>query len=255
MKLQDWIKSEPFTLSLSSGYFSFFTHCGMLAALEELDIKPNKVTGASAGALVAGCYAAGLSTEQMLPIMLEIKKEDFWDPGLGFGFLKGSLAQKLLSKHLPVKMFSECAVPCSISAYSVNRRRLEIIRDGDLSSAIIASCAVPGLLQPVSIGDSLYLDGALGDRHGLRDTDKNERIFYHHIYDWLPWKMPIPLKVRTPQRVNMKTLVIKNVPKVSPNQLALGESAFHAALSATRKALSKEVFSSDMIIMRVYLHK
>ena len=89
MTLQDWLSQEPFTLTLSSGFFSFFAHTGMLAALEEQDLLPQRVTGSSAGALVAACWASGLSTAELKNILFELKRSDFWDPGFGWGLLKG----------------------------------------------------------------------------------------------------------------------------------------------------------------------
>ena len=57
--LSDWLSERPFTLTLSSGFFGFFAHTGVLTALLERDLVPHRLTGSSAGALVAGCWASG----------------------------------------------------------------------------------------------------------------------------------------------------------------------------------------------------
>ena len=44
------LRQEPFTLALSAGFFGFFAHTGFLSALEERDVRPHRVVGASAGA-------------------------------------------------------------------------------------------------------------------------------------------------------------------------------------------------------------
>ena len=49
--LADWLAEAPFTLTLSSGFFSFFAHSGLIAALQEADLRPARITGSSAGAL------------------------------------------------------------------------------------------------------------------------------------------------------------------------------------------------------------
>ena len=58
--LRDWLAESPFSLAMSSGFFGFFAHTGMLAALEEAGVLPAEVAGSSAGALVAGLWASGI---------------------------------------------------------------------------------------------------------------------------------------------------------------------------------------------------
>ena len=36
--LGDWLDAGPYTLALSAGFFGFFAHAGVLAALEELSL-------------------------------------------------------------------------------------------------------------------------------------------------------------------------------------------------------------------------
>ena len=67
--LKHWLKSEPFTLSLSSGFFGFFAHCGLWQAFHEEGIRPNKITGASAGALVGAAMATGRAPEEFTDII------------------------------------------------------------------------------------------------------------------------------------------------------------------------------------------
>ena len=59
MKRADWLSEEPFTLLSSAGFFGFFAHAGLLAALEQTGLSPRRVAGASAGALAGGLWAAG----------------------------------------------------------------------------------------------------------------------------------------------------------------------------------------------------
>ncbi|RZA01589.1 MAG: patatin, partial [Proteobacteria bacterium] len=97
--LRDWLGEGPFTLALSSSFFGFYAHCGIAAALFEAGLVPAKVSGASAGALVAGALASGLSPSEMADICFALARQDFWDPGLGFGYLKGKKFSAILGKH------------------------------------------------------------------------------------------------------------------------------------------------------------
>ncbi len=81
--LGDWLAREPYTLGMSSGFFSFFAHCGLLSALEQADLLPQAVTGSSAGALTGGLWAAGLSAGDIAELYFSLRKHDFWDPAPG----------------------------------------------------------------------------------------------------------------------------------------------------------------------------
>ena len=85
----DWLKEKPFSLSLSSGFFGFFAHCGFMSVLEERQLLPARISGSSAGALIAGLWAAGLDTDYIYRVLSTGKRDDFWDPHLGLGFLEG----------------------------------------------------------------------------------------------------------------------------------------------------------------------
>src|SRR5688572_7735737 len=61
-------------LVLSGGGAKGIAHVGVLRALEENDIPIDYVVGTSMGGIVAGCYAAGMSPDQIEAMMLS---EDF----------------------------------------------------------------------------------------------------------------------------------------------------------------------------------
>ena len=50
--LADWLALEPFGLTLSSGFFGFFAHAGVVQALAERKLQPASLSGSSAGALI-----------------------------------------------------------------------------------------------------------------------------------------------------------------------------------------------------------
>src|SRR5213083_2503844 len=53
-------------LALSGGAARGIAHVGVLRALIENDIPIDAIAGASAGALIGGCYAAGVRIEQLV---------------------------------------------------------------------------------------------------------------------------------------------------------------------------------------------
>ena len=48
--LHDHLAQRPFALAMSSGFFGFFAHAGVLRALDEASLRPTRLSGSSAGA-------------------------------------------------------------------------------------------------------------------------------------------------------------------------------------------------------------
>lgn len=68
-------------LCLNSSFLGYFAHAGFLRALTELGIRPVAVSGASAGALVSGLFAAGVAPDEMLRLFLSRTRRAAAGPG------------------------------------------------------------------------------------------------------------------------------------------------------------------------------
>lgn len=236
MRLIDWLKEDDFTLSLSAGFFGFFAHCGFVKALHEENLKPALLTGASAGAIVSACWASGMKPNEIEKSLLEVSKKDFWDPGLGLGYLKGNKFESRLASFLHAD-FSKLEIPLHIATYSLRHRRTEIMQSGSLPAAVRASCAVPLMFHPVTINKRLYWDGGIRDKAALHAVPTEARVLSHFLIsdkvsDWFEEKS---IKDRT----NAKFVVLPNLPRLGPNKLSQGKEAIDMAYTETRKALYK----------------
>jgi NTE family protein len=169
-------------VALSSGFFGFFHHAGVLQALAARGILPTRITGNSAGALAGSLYAAGLDPDALAAELLSVRRADFWDPGWpltrrGFGFLAGDRFAARLARALPVHGFADCRIPISVGAYGLDDGRTRHLGEGALVPAVHASCAVPYMFQPVEVGGRRYWDGGFGEKTPLapfikaRDVD------------------------------------------------------------------------------------
>ncbi len=243
--LREWLREAPFTLTMSSGFFAFYAHTGFFSILEEEGLLPAKVTGSSAGALVAGTWAAGVTAEDFWRQLLEIERADFWDPKLGFGLLAGQRFQQRLAAILPVQTFAECRAPLSVSLFDLRARKTVVRTEGPLPDTLRASCAVPGLFHPVRIDGRLYVDGGVADRPGLAGVAAGDRVLFHHIESRSAWRRKAEMTI--PSRVDMQTLVLKNLPRSGPFALENGRRAFHAARLQTRRALSRPVAAGAVL--------
>ncbi|MBN2802172.1 MAG: patatin-like phospholipase family protein [Deltaproteobacteria bacterium] len=174
------LQNKKCALSMSSGFFGFYHHAGVLKALAQKGVKPVKVSGTSAGSIVAALYAAGVDADTICKKLLQIKRKDFWDIQFpftknGFGWLAGERFAKILDEMLPVKEFSQCNIPLHVGVYQMETGRSRQLSDGNMVQAVRASCAVPYLFSPVKINNSLYWDGGFAEKTPLgkyvNDTD------------------------------------------------------------------------------------
>lgn len=235
----DWLREMPFTLTLGSGFFGFFAHCGVLRALLDNDLQPARLTGASSGALIAGCYASGLSIEQIEAILFSMRREEFWDPGFGWGLLKGEKFRRQLRQTLAIDRFEHCAKPLRLSVYNQKTKTTEVWHSGDLVEAIYASCALPILFQPLKRNGIYYLDGGVKDRPALQGVEASERILIHHLASKSPWRRADDPALIPPQKNNGTTLVLDDLIRTSPFKLHTGRQAYEQARDMTKLLLAQ----------------
>lgn len=235
--LRQWLTEAPFTLTLSSGFFGFFAHAGFVSALEEEGLTPARLTGSSAGALVAALWASGRDVVDLREALFGLKKADFWDPGLGFGLLRGGLFEETLDTLLGVQSFEACRWPVAISVFELARLRTRVVDSGPLNPAIRASCAFPGLFHPVRVEDRLAIDGGVLDRSGLAAVPPETRTLYHHLSTRSKVRRHIPRLSGVPRRAHLCPVIIDGLPRVGPNHLERGPSAFERAREALLRQL------------------
>jgi NTE family protein len=149
------------------------TQVGMLRALLESGFRPGLVVGTSVGALNGAAIAAdptstgvanlahlwgsladaGMFTDTMLARVSTLARyrTHLYSP---------APLRKLLTAHLPAT-FEELRVPFQCVAASIEKACAHWFSSGGLTDAVLASCAVPGLLPPVQIAGEHFLDGGL----------------------------------------------------------------------------------------------
>jgi NTE family protein len=238
MTLHDWLTEQPFTLGLSSGFFGFYAHCGVAGALEEAGLMPGRLCGSSAGALIAGLWAAGMPARDIAAELLRVRREDFWDPAPGAGLLRGERFGARLRELLPVSRFEDCRVPVAVSVFDVRGLRTRVVDRGELAPAVQASCTFPLLFQPHRIGGRPYLDGGVLDRPGLTAVGPSERLLYHHLASRSPWRRRNSPALQIPTRPQTATLVVNALPRLGPFRLERGPVAIERGREAMLRALA-----------------
>ncbi|MBK9519602.1 MAG: patatin-like phospholipase family protein [Anaeromyxobacter sp.] len=242
--LREWLAEGPYTLGLSSGFFGFFAHAGVVGVLEEEGLAPARLCGSSAGALVGGLSAAGVPAARLREALLALRRRDFWDPAPGLGLLRGDLFRARLEALLPVATFEACPRPLALSVFDLAGRRTAVVQRGPLAPAIHASCAAPLLFQPVRVAGRACLDGGVSDRHGLAalaEPGWGGRVLYHHLTSRSPWRRPGSPALRVPARPGLEAVALHGLPRLGPFRLERGEEALCLAAEGMRAALSRPV--------------
>lgn len=154
--------SKTLGLALGSGGSRGVAHAGFLQAIEEAGIKPDYITGCSMGAVVGGCYASGMTTEEMRKIIKNIKKRDLIDvsPSISqMSLLRGKKMRDLLLEHLKVKNIEDFPIPFKCVATDLLSGSLHVFDKGEAALAIQASGSIPAVFRPVKFEDKLFVDG------------------------------------------------------------------------------------------------
>lgn len=239
------LASRPFELIMSSGFFGFFAHTGVVRALEELGLRPALVGGSSAGALVAGMWGAGLSADAIRDRLFALRREDFWDPDPLFllrgGILRGERFGALLDESLQstgVSTIDQCRIPVRVVAFDVAKRRAVALERGSLNLAIRASCCVPFMFQPTRIEGRAFLDGGITDRPGILASTPGAAVLYHHLPATSPWRRFTPQQNQPPAHPQLTMLCEPALPRLSPFHLSRGPAAYAMAREMTLRTLT-----------------
>jgi NTE family protein len=151
-------------LALSGGAARGMAHIGVLRALEENGISVDAIAGASAGALVGGLYAAGLSIAQLEAMARKFRWRHMGRMGFSrLGLQSNAPMEKFLRAHLPFTRFEDLRIPFAAVATNLADGTVVVMRDqGDLTFAIRASVCLPAFYVPVRDPEGrLLVDGGL----------------------------------------------------------------------------------------------
>jgi NTE family protein len=151
-------------LALGGGAARGFAHVGVIQVLEEAGIRPDYVTGTSAGSLVAALYASGKTGAQLQQVADTMEEAAFADwmlPIFSRGVLRGEALARYVNQQVGSRLIENMVLPLGIVATDLNSGQGVLFQRGDTGTAVRASSAVPSVFQPVSISGRDYVDGGL----------------------------------------------------------------------------------------------
>ena len=149
-------------LALSGGGIRGISHAGVLMAMEELNIKPEIISGVSAGSIVGALYADGHKPIEIAQMFEDIsfKKMTKLDVPDG-GFFSIAPFARFLGRKLKAKTFEELNIPLRVVATNFDTGVPETFSEGNLLKPVMASSSIPVLFTPQKINNNYYVDGGL----------------------------------------------------------------------------------------------
>jgi len=182
-------------IALSGGGLRGVAHIGILKALEEHDIYPQFISGASAGSIIAGMYAAGVPIKEMeemseklgnylldpdiFGIISTLLRISFGKPIVLDGLLKGNSLDSFFRSIIGDVKIKDARIPLAISSVDINTSKTIMfvshkgfladdenniyIDDCSICDAIRASIAIPVIFKPKMLRNMRLVDGGVRD--------------------------------------------------------------------------------------------
>jgi NTE family protein len=182
-------------LALGGGGVRGFSHIGVLKVLEQEAINIDLIVGTSAGALIGGAYAAGQSPREiqakvdayllspefdasaLKSIGMSVSPEQkgrfrkaltsirnryymlrsFFRPAM----LPAEDFQSLIHYFIPEMDIRQTRIPFLAVTTDLITGEQITFSEGSLRQAVLASCAVPGAVEPIRRGQWLLADGGI----------------------------------------------------------------------------------------------
>lgn len=138
-------------LALSGGAARGLAHVGVLKVFEEAGVRVDCVAGTSAGALVGGALAAGMSAGEIEALGRRLRWRDLGRMTLSrLGAQTNAPMEEFIRARFPFTRFEELPTPFAAVATDLQTGAAVVMRDeGDVAFAVRASCALPGWYVPV----------------------------------------------------------------------------------------------------------
>lgn len=149
--------------ALSGGFIKGFAHLGALQALFEAGVRPDIISGVSAGAFAGVFIADGKEPRDILALF---EKKEFGDfTKFSFrsrgGFMLLDQLYDFLNDNLSVSRIEDLKTPFIVTATDLDSGTAVHFREGEIAPRIAASCCVPGLFTPIEIDGKKHIDGGV----------------------------------------------------------------------------------------------
>lgn len=203
-------------LVLSGGGTRGFAHLGIIAAMEELGLHPDVISGTSAGSIAGVFLAAGKSPEEILRIFKKGWFFSYTKLHLPVdGLLKLDGLREVIRRKIEAKTLEELPVPIYVAVSNLNQGKVEYRNTGNIAETVLASSSIPILFSPVKMDGELFSDGGLMDN--------------------------IPIE---PIKNDCEHIIVSNISPINPrekfkNLIQIASRTFYMSVNANMKEVRK----------------
>ena len=150
-------------IAFSGGGAKAAAHCGALQALKEFGIRPDAVSGTSAGSLVAAFWSAGFSPVEMVEMF---RSMSFFKDIVTVSKPRGGLFDSkplldIIQSRMPYSDIEQLPIPTYIVAADMDHGKPKVFSKGKIAPRLVASCSIPIVFKPTVIGGVHYVDGGV----------------------------------------------------------------------------------------------
>jgi len=149
-------------LALGGGFARGFAHLGVLKVFQQYNIKVSYIAGSSVGSILGAAYASGAPLERIMEACRTLRFRDIarWRVSR-LGLASNHRLATLMDHVFGSRQFEDLRIPLAVVATDLSTGEPVVFTQGNLVDAIRASCAFPGLFEPVQIGTRCLADGGL----------------------------------------------------------------------------------------------
>jgi NTE family protein len=171
---------EKYVLTLGGGGSRGLSHIGVLRTLEKINM-PDSIIGCSIGAIVGALFAIYQDSDTVKEkIETIIESEEFKKFKLEKAvnifssyimvtalytkryLLSQERVRILLGKIIPEDiLFNDLKIPLKLAVFDLKNGKQEYIDKGKVLDAVVASAAIPGVVEPLELNGKIYVDGGI----------------------------------------------------------------------------------------------
>ena len=149
-------------IALGGGAAKGFAHIGVIKMFEANGLQIEYVAGTSAGSVVGAMYASGMNSFQLQQAALALTEDQLRDISLfSGGVVRGLKLQNYINSMVQQKPIESMKIPLAIVATKLETGDRTVFARGNTGQAVRASSSIPGVFEPVSIGQWHYVDGGI----------------------------------------------------------------------------------------------
>jgi NTE family protein len=151
-------------LALSGGAARGFAHLGVVKVLQENNIPIDFIAGTSAGSLVGGGIAAGMSVDELLEISKDLSWFKIGKLSLSmFGVQNNEPLAEFVRERYPIKNIEDLIIPFAAVAADLDSGEKVVFDKGELAFAVRASSNIPVIYTPIQYGEQRLVDGGIAE--------------------------------------------------------------------------------------------